>query len=162
MRVSIEHEQRLYGKRPDVPYLYLIKVIVQLSETEKAIVTARALRHHTIDVSPGVLSWVMLEPEPDDVKGRAALFLIIGIFFPPLLFVAAYLWIKSFSVKAKFDTDPCIIPVATFFNTTPVSIATFSPVQAKEVDDRIRNVLAGLKASIDQSEKLVQKDTFEL
>lgn len=173
MRVSIEHKQKTYGKH-GINQLYIIDLLVQFSETEKAIVRARGLHTNIIDISPGILGWVITDTDPSDTKFIGVIFMVIG-FFVPLFYrgydflfllvpLGGYFLFKSSTAQSKLEDAQThtTIHVHTLLENKPISVATFNPVQAKEVDDRIRQQLTKLKAFIDQSETLKKKDTFEL
>lgn len=151
MRVSIEHKEKKHVQGID--RLYIIDLLIQLSEAEKAIVDARGLYKNTIDISPGVLEKNITGPaDPRDKRLLGIVMMLIGIFVPlynrslevvsVLLFVGAYFIIRSFIALPKPDAiKNTTIPINTFFGSKPVSIATFNPVQAQEVDQNIRQSL---------------------
>jgi len=172
VRVTIEHREEAAGfsgqKRN-----YFVDCTVDLSEEEKAIISARGLQKHFITVPPA---------EPPRTAGA---FMGAGALrgFGPIIAVAGFIfglfgggvlaglmlfgglgmvaWGFMSDTKDKFYGDQTIT-LGRLVTHPNIRVWSPNPANAKSTDQSIREQLANLKENLKESAAIPAKQTFEL
>lgn len=173
MRVTIEHREEasgVTGKKRD----YFVDCGIEFSEEEQAIIKARSLHDTVITsgyTSPPV-SFARGE-SPYWLKGLAPLMIIGGFIFGVAgggtlagLIVIAGIGFLIYGFVAPHlhakQSREQNITIRDIVNRRSFSLYAMNPVDAKIIDDKLRESLANLKSFLTGSAEIAAKQTFEL
>jgi hypothetical protein len=177
MRVTIKHRDELAGLLGD-KRKFLLDVSIEFLQEEYAIIEKRKLYHTEFDLSPGFLaSSTFFVPSGlikfcliaspflflsgcmvscvGAISGSGESFGVLMIFLSVL--AVGFGIYAAYFTRRGYRTEVTIAEMLRGF-----SVLTFSPPDAKTLDDLIRQRLVVFKEFLDESAELSPKQTFEI
>jgi hypothetical protein len=173
MRVTIEHREQTAGIAAGNRN-YFVDCTVEFSEEEKAIIKARALGDTVVTSGltsvpvgtvKGVSPYLLRAAAPIMIIGGFIFGVAGGGTFAGLIVFAGFgFLIYGFVAPRLHDKRSSVqdIKIRDILNRYSFSLFAFDPVEAKTIDARLREELAGLKSFLVSSAEVPSKKNFEL